>query len=680
MSFIDFPIGPNLGAPAQAAASGLPVWTPDLIPEFIVSSWYQEDLQPGAVASWPSRGVIPCTMTQATGGLQPTKVGSGRAQGVQFAEGAAQALSASGNQLLNAFIDVRWWLAIASCDISNNSGVASVYVMDINRAGTQYEQPRVQFLPATAGGSVRSIWRDRNSSATVTAPVNSKLQQWNCILGYRRSWSLGLIVNGVKATPSSTLGSYISTSGAPCYFGAADGNPLGATVAIDCIILGAGELSDAELDKVMGWAMWRAGSEKTLPRSHAYYSAPPQGLDTNDYPDQYQYDDSDWGFVSSTPAGDTSSNQAGTPVSTAAYSPVFFEDFTGGLAAIVDDASGTQGSSFFAPSAFPYLGGTGVTLVRPGGSPTTYAVNDSTSVSITLQSSAGVWYTGVLSSVNSSGAGRSWAGGGIFEMKYKFTGFSGASIENNLNGTFFSYARGNLLSPRTRNRLEFDFSELSGGSLNTTGTTPNTTQHLHVQPIAYPAPNQAQSEQFFKLCNTQMSVANGWSPLINMFDGNYHIMYTQIEANWTYIVVDGIEVARYPTPREALEPLFWLATLWIQGTSTGLTGPYRMIIDYIRVRQLETVLEQIPAAFSALPTLTGTLTHGNVLTCTPNVVAGQIEYEWYWGDTGAPIAGATSSTYTLQTGDVGHTIRVNVKAISLVNQPNAWTLISGTVS
>lgn len=65
----------------------------------------------------------------------------------------------------------------------------------------------------------------------------------------------------------------------------------------------------------------------------------------------------------------------------------------------------------------------------------------------------------------------------------------------------------------------------------------------------------------------------------------------------------------------------------------------------------------------ATATVTGTTSIGSLLTCTFNnndpdgaAVSGPT-FQWYWADTVTQISGATSSTYTIQGTDAGHTIK-----------------------
>lgn len=57
------------------------------------------------------------------------------------------------------------------------------------------------------------------------------------------------------------------------------------------------------------------------------------------------------------------------------------------------------------------------------------------------------------------------------------------------------------------------------------------------------------------------------------------------------------------------------------------------------------------------------------------------EYEWKWNDTGAPITDATSSTYTVRTSDLTHTIAARIKAVNTGGSTySAWSSATGIVS
>jgi len=66
---------------------------------------------------------------------------------------------------------------------------------------------------------------------------------------------------------------------------------------------------------------------------------------------------------------------------------------------------------------------------------------------------------------------------------------------------------------------------------------------------------------------------------------------------------------------------------------------------------------------TVIPVITGTLTVGHVLTCSNGTWAGSpTSYAYQWQLDGVNIPGATSSTYTLISGDSGHMMGCGVTA------------------
>jgi len=71
------------------------------------------------------------------------------------------------------------------------------------------------------------------------------------------------------------------------------------------------------------------------------------------------------------------------------------------------------------------------------------------------------------------------------------------------------------------------------------------------------------------------------------------------------------------------------------------------------------------------PTIAGTTTVGQVLTCTPAPspwvpAANSYQYQWYRSDA-AILASATAATYTLVAADLGHKMKCRVTGISTTN-------------
>lgn len=160
-----------------------------------------------------------------------------------------------------------------------------------------------------------------------------------------------------------------------------------------------------------------------------------------------------------------------------------------------------------------------------------------------------------------------------------------------------------------------------------------------------------------------------------------HTWYAQIEDDYTYFVIDGYEVVRVPTtPELAAKKYIIVDFAYEQNKGRAQPDPgqtYDMVIDYIRVRQTETDLARVPPGFSALPAFSGEASPGQKLTVVPNVNASQIECLWYRD--GVPIVGETGTSYELSSQDAGHKIRCHVRAVSVLDQPEAWTPESETV-
>jgi hypothetical protein len=117
-------------------------------------------------------------------------------------------------------------------------------------------------------------------------------------------------------------------------------------------------------------------------------------------------------------------------------------------------------------------------------------------------------------------------------------------------------------------------------------------------------------------------------------------------------------------------PMFPILDLAVGGASVGSTIsglPSTNQIDYIRVTTNSPVN-------SAVPTISGTLTHGNAISVTNGSWSGSptgFTYQWQrcsttvTGSNPSPcqnISGATSSSYTLQVADEGSVIQAVVTA------------------
>jgi beta-glucanase (GH16 family) len=649
-------------AGSKASSDTDPPWHPEQFGEMIVKSWYQEDVHEGEVASWQSRGVKPAVAAQSNSALRPVKLDNNK--GVLFRKGVKQALTWPVDT--DAPYLHRWWLVIARGDVANaNKDDVSVVCVNGAAGGPSYRQPRISFKTQQ-----QNLVSELNDSQfrVEGGRCSAELSDWNVIVGYRRGSTMQAVVNGVKSKGQLIYGLAPNRAGSVSFFGDVNA-PMGADVALDCVLIGQSELNDVQIDKLTGWAMWRIGRPSALPDHHPYRHSPPRETDKNDEPARYVFNAGAW---TAFPNADRFSNRGRPAPAISGYATVLFDDFLEDT--VVDDLKGAPSSNWYAPT---HVVGIGVhaKAQRRSDLPSSYVHDPNThTLALRLVHSNG-WKTGAFSSVNNNGQGRFWSKG-IFEIRAKLPEL--AAPRPGFFPAFWAYGREHLFW-RTRNRLESDFWEYDGLD----GTYINITQHVHKPTLGgYSDPGILQKDVRYKIAGYRLDSSDGFSRSIDIYDGKFHTWYAQIEDDYSYFVIDGQEVARVPTTPELAAPKYIMVD-FAYDKSKGRATPdvsqtYDMVIDYIRVRQKIADLQQIPAGFDALPVLSGKTAVGNRLTVIPKTSAKHIEYRWYRD--GVPIIGEVVESYLLRADDSGHKIRCHVCALSLLDQPAAWTSESGTVS
>ncbi|CAN7706540.1 hypothetical protein LJR234_006060 [Mesorhizobium amorphae] len=653
----------HAAGPAQGTQPNAHSWHPGLFPEMIVKSWFQEDLAEGEVGSWRSGGVKPVAAVQAEPSLCPTKLPNNG--GVLFEKGTKQALTWPADN--DAPYLHRWWLVIARCDSAANADAKNVSVLCVNGAegGSVHRQPRVCFRPSI-GTFVSQV--DDGKIKSEEGKCSTDFGGWNVMVGYRRGFVMQAVVNGVKTAGQTIYALAPNRMKSQSFMGDVN-NPMRADVAIDCVIIGQSELDDSLIDMLIGWGMWRVGRQSDLPNDHPYRQIPPLSVDANNKPARYAFDSASWeSWAAIGNERYAHRGEAAPPIR--GYTTVFFDDFESNT--VVDDSKGAQASIWYAPSSLANVG-VDANAQRISASPSSY-VHDTANHTLALRLLyKGRWRTGAFSSVNNNGQGRCW-GKGIFEIRARFPKI--AAPRPGFFPAFWAYGREHLFW-RTRNRLETDFWEYDG--LN--GAYINISQHVHKPTLGYADPHIAPHGIHRKIAGYPVDPSNGFPATIDIYDGEFHTWYAQIEDDYSYFVIDGWEVARVPTsPELAAKKYIMVDFAYDQNKGRAQPDPsqtYDMVIDYIRVRQSETDLARVPPGFSALPTLSGRASPSQALTVVPNVIASQIECLWYRD--GVPIVSNTGTGYEPGSRDIGHKIRCHVRAVSLLGQPEAWTPESETV-
>jgi beta-glucanase (GH16 family) len=553
----------------------------------------------------------------------------------------------------------RWWLVIARCDLTNaNKADVSVFCVNGAQGGPSYRQPRICFKTEQ-----KNLVSELNDGQFKVAGgrCSTDFSDWSVIVGYRRGSMMQAVVNGVKSEGQTICALAPNRTKSPSFMGDVNA-AMPADVALDCIIIGQSELNDAQIDKLVGWGMWRIGRQSALPNEHPYRHIPPSTNDRNDEPTRYAFNPSAWAAIRDERRF---SNRGKPSPSVAGYTTVFSDDFRTNT--LVDDLTGIPSSVWYAPTHLTVIGGH-AKAQRLAERPSSYFHDPANhTLSLRLLNNKG-WKTGAFSSVNNNGQGRFW-GKGIFEIRAKLPALP--APRPGFFPAFWAYGREHLFW-RTRNRLETDFWEYDGLD----GTYINITQHVHKPALAgYADASILTTDVRYKIAGYQLDSSNGFPRTIDIYDGEYHTWYAQIEDDFSYFVLDGYEVARVPTTPELVAPKYIMVDFaFDERKGRALPDPsqtYDMVIDYVRVRKKASDLAKVPPGFDALPALSGRAVSGSKLSVIPNTSASHIEYLWYRD--GVPMVGVVGASCTLGVDDLGHKIRCHVRAPSLLDQPEAWT-------
>ena len=628
-----------------------PMWSPMAdAPEMLAFAFLQEDAPVGPITSWQSRGLRPKLATGAATKLP----GSG---GVLF----------SGTQSLQWPVDTeaavthRWWVGIARTDAPGSSTAVPILTVHSASGGNAYRQPAMRFEM----GQLQSSIRDAAAQGTIGAAVNTAdFSKWHVVMGFHRGWEHRAWIDGVELPPRAFSTWMPPNTSTPSWLGAGaagPGNPaLPKALAIDCVIVGHGQLSDALLHKLVGWAHWRANRVDLLPASHPHKAAAPRPDGSEGAPDLYKHDQAAWSAWTAIPQAARTVNR-GNPLPAAAdYALVFRDDFLTNT--VVDDLAGGPADLWYAPGYNSAVGGSAV-LRAPGVAPNCYIHNpaDGGTLTLRLQETTpgnNSWVTGTILTANRAGKGRQW-GKGRFRIRCRFPQM--APPRPGFFPAWWGYDADYLVW-RTRNRLEWDIFEYDG--LN--GLFLNHSMHVHPGRLPFNSPEISVPDLSHKMIGTTLTLANGFDPQIDIYDGQFHIWEGRVEDDFTYVLCDEHEVARMPTRPWLLRPRHHIIS-WAYRAQERAATPghvYDMVIDWVEIWQRESDLAAVPAGFSARPTLS---VADGVATLTPNTV-GQLEVRWY--AIGVPSVGASGPNHPALPG-----LRAHVRNLSLWHQPEAWTAV-----
>ena len=187
---------------------------------------------------------------------------------------------------------------------------------------------------------------------------------------------------------------------------------------------------------------------------------------------------------------------------------------------------------------------------------------------------------------------------------------------------------------------------------------------------------------------------NAWQHLVFTFDTNSRAI--TMYKNGSLVANDGTLLTSGINTNQS----WWLGSIggnsYYMNAKLGVVKIYSTVLtagevssDYnsTSARYAATPTCPAPAApsNSAAPTISGTTTYNSVLTASTGTWSGSPTYAYQWqsastsGGTYSNISGATSSTYTLASADVGQYIKVNVTATNAGGSTSALSAATSQI-
>ncbi|MFT4940309.1 MAG: hypothetical protein ACI88A_003361 [Paraglaciecola sp.] len=256
-------------------------WSPNIYSEWISTSALQEDAVQGKVTTLANRGTVNKKgLSQESSHKQPLR-GVGRG-GIEFAANAGQHLTMGVQK--DARWNYRWAFFTFRIDGMSGSGDTTLLV-DINRGkGAGQSSPKIWYNKNT-GLNMEYVGQARNGldrRVMRTKDIHTDGKTWNVVVMGTRYGRMYAAVNGRDITieqPDHFAGPRIREG--KTFIG--DSKTDNSTWALDALLLGTTEPSEAMVRKLTGWAAHRLGFQSKLPQDHPYASLRPV-LDEEDIP------------------------------------------------------------------------------------------------------------------------------------------------------------------------------------------------------------------------------------------------------------------------------------------------------------------------------------------------------------------------------------------------------------
>lgn len=450
--------------------------------------------------------------------------------------------------------------------------------------------------------------------------------------------------------------------------------------ALDALVFGLTEPSEAMVRKMTGWAAHRLNFAQSLPEDHPYRNQRPV-LDAEDFPDRYVHDNDKWMAWRETikDKSVTRVNAGGERIKPKGWVRVFYDDFRADR--VKSSRSGE--ADLWAGPGFNTAVGVDAHLIEPGRNPDAYPYDAENHQQILalVQQGDGKWRGSAFYSVNDLSHGYTWDGPKIFRIRCKFPKIDPKDLTKGLFPAFWSYGT-EWQFWKTSNRIEndwFEFDGLNGWWYNGVSTHLHYS-HLRNNTFAKNSKSYPRAKVYAGELKEEKSQIPGG---LFIWDGQFHTWEWVIDDDMLYVNVtinddEGnerwVEICRAPVSPTYLERMNLQLNYALKGKHGMPPNGKRQdfIVDWIEVLQKSEQVDAVPEPFTTRPTLSGSNTVGGTITCEPHL-EGVIDIRYYWFADGYPLTWGPSNTYTLGETEAGKQIRCMVKAVGALNMPEAWS-------
>ncbi|WP_313606845.1 hypothetical protein [Rhizobium sp.] len=655
-------------------------WDLKSFPDMLATAFFQEDVAEGPVSAHRARGILPLVASQTVTALRPEKTSS---SGIVFAGGRNSHLRFP--NVKDSLKLYRWCLTITRVTTPGNARSFAQVVSVNDGTSAQNCHPKVALEGSQEGSRITVTWHGANGSKTVKASLKDEnyiADEWNVSLTYRRHGRLFSSLNGVDCGYINDIVNWAwpTIEGGPESIIGGRRSP-DLEWGYDCIVFGQGELTERMVQKIEGWAAWRAGCQAILPLDHPYRHSRPV-VDDEDIGPAYKFDESTWlAWGDALRPKETSARLGKTAQRRSDFQRVFYDDFRSKSIASSSVASGSA-PTWFAPGWNPAVGAS-AQLLPPNAKlklyePTTGANGDGREAMRLSLKYDKSWFAPAIYTVNDAGQGHSWEGEAIFRLRCRMGTY--AKVPGGFFPAFWCYALEPLFV-RHLERIEIDFWEFDGKNprwLN------GGSSHVHSANLSGLLGHLDKDAKRYKvwageLTAARLGIENDFSP----WDGKWHTWEFATDEKLTTLSVsvekDGreemVELYRCPTPKEYLERRYAIVNyaLRLEDGEPDRSVSHDLDIDFFEVLQRTESLSAYAPPFHALPRIVGKPSAGQSLTCDHGLSNRLKDIWYYWYSDGYPRSVSPNSNFVVQAEDMGKAVRCMVKAVGALGQPEAWS-------